>query len=65
MAKQKTVRESQNWRVVVTYVDGETSGHKVYKDQADAEKWAERQRKSKVVKKVVLEPFVRQHYGGR
>jgi hypothetical protein len=45
--------------VVITYSDGETSGNRVFKDRANAERWAERQKKSAVVKKGMLEPFVR------
>jgi hypothetical protein len=51
--------------VLVTYGDGETSGNRVFKDREKAEEWAARQEKSAVVKKAVLEPFVRQQYGGR
>ena len=59
---QKAEREHQYFRVVVTYSDGEISGHRVFKDRAKAERWAERQEKSSVVKKAVLEPFVRDAY---
>ena len=52
--------EHHYWRVIVTYSDGETSGHRVFKDREKAEEWAARQEKSGVVKKAVLEPFVRQ-----
>jgi hypothetical protein len=37
----------------------------VFKDGVKAEQWAARQEKSKVVKKVSIEPFVRQPYGWR
>jgi hypothetical protein len=53
------------WRVIVTYSDNQTSGNRVFKDRAKAERFAVRQKKSPVVKKAVLEPFVRQQYGGR
>ena len=54
--------EHHYWRVVVTYSDGETSGNRVFKDRGKAEIFAARQKKSPVVKKAVLEPFVRQQY---
>jgi hypothetical protein len=57
--------EHHYFRVVITYSDGETSGNRVFKDRAKAERWAERQRKSGVVKKVALEPLVRQQYQRR
>ena len=54
--------EHHYFRVVITYSDGETSGNRVFKDRAKAETFAVRQEKSPVVKKAVLEPFVRQQY---
>jgi hypothetical protein len=54
--------EHHYWRVIVTYSDG---GNRVFKDREKAEEWATRQKKSPVVKKAVLEPFVRQQYAGR
>jgi hypothetical protein len=51
--------------VIVTYSDNETSGNRVFKDREKAEEWAARQEKSGVVKKAVLEPFVRQQYARR
>ncbi len=63
--KDKKEAEYQYWRVIVTYNDGETSGNRVFKDREKAEEWAARQAKSGVVKKAVLEPFVRQQYRGR
>ena len=57
--------EHHYWRVIVTYSDGETSGNRVFKDRAKAEKFAARQKKSPVVKKAVLESFVRRPYEGR
>jgi hypothetical protein len=62
---QKAQHEHHYWRVIVTYSDGETSGNRVFKDREKAEEWAARQEKSGVVKKAVLEPFVRQQYVGR
>jgi len=63
-AKDKKA-EHQYWRVIVTYSDNETSGNRVFKDREKAEEWAARQKKSPVVKKAVLEPFVREQYAGR
>ena len=60
--KNKPQRHFPYFRVVVTYTDGKTSGHKVFKDRAKAEWWAERQERSGVVKKVSVEPFVRDAY---
>jgi hypothetical protein len=57
--------EHRYWRVIVTYSDGETSGNRVFKDRAKAERFAVRQEKSGVVKKAVLESFVRQQYRRR
>jgi len=57
--------EHHYWRVIITYSDGETSGNRVFKDRAKAERWAERQEKSPVVKKAVLGPFIRQQNAGR
>jgi hypothetical protein len=31
--------EHQYWRVIVTFIDGETSGNRVFKDRAKAEKF--------------------------
>lgn len=59
---QKAEREHHYFRVVITYSDGETSGNRVFKDRARAERWAARQEKSGVVKKVTLEAFVRNAY---
>ena len=59
---QKAEREHNYFRVVITYSDGETSGHHVFKDRAKAERWAARQKKSLVVKDARLEPFVRNVY---
>lgn len=47
------------FRVVVTYPDGETSGHRVFKDRAHAEKYAARLN-TPVVTKVAVEEFVSQ-----
>jgi hypothetical protein len=57
--------EHHYFRVVITYNNGETSGNRVFKDREKAEEWAVRQKKSPVVKKAEVEPFVRQQYGGR
>ena len=61
----KAKRELHYWRVVIVYSDNETSGNRVFKDRAKAERWAARQEKSKVVKDVSIEAFVRQPYGRR
>ncbi|MBV9887539.1 MAG: hypothetical protein JO119_13410 [Acidobacteria bacterium] len=53
------------WRVVIVYVDGETSGNRVFKDLDRAKRWAARQEKSKVVKKCRIEPFTREPYRWR
>jgi hypothetical protein len=58
-SKDKTV-EHRYWRVIVTYSNDETSGNRVFKDRAKAERFAVRQKKSPTVKKAVLELFVRQ-----
>jgi hypothetical protein len=52
---RKAEREHHYFRVVITYSDGETSGNRVFKDRAKAERWAARQEKSGVVKKVSVE----------
>jgi hypothetical protein len=62
---QKPKREIHYWRVIVTYSDNEASGKRVFKDRAKVERFAVRQERSGVVKKAVLEPFVRQQYAGR
>jgi hypothetical protein len=63
--KKKAKREHHYLRVVITYSDGETSGNRVFKDRAKAETWAERQRKSGVVKRVAIESFARQPHRRR
>lgn len=52
------------FRVVVTYTNGETSGHRVFKDRAHAEKYAARLN-TPVVTKVTVEEFVSQPQVGR
>lgn len=52
------------FRVVVTYTNGETSGHRVFKDRAQAEKYAARLN-TPVVTKVTVEEFVSQPQVGR
>jgi hypothetical protein len=66
-ASNKDTKKAEHhyWRVIVAYNDGETSGNRVFKDREKAEEWAARQAKSGVVKKAVVEAFVRQQYGGR
>jgi len=58
----KAKREHHYFRVIITYSDGETSGNRVFKDRVKAERWAERQKGSVVVKKAIVEPFVRDAY---
>ena len=60
--KREAQREHHYFRAIVTYVDGETSANRVFKDRSKAERYAERQKRSRVVKKVALEPFVRDAY---
>ena len=60
--KNKSQRHFPYFRVVVTYIDGETSGHKVFKNRAKADWWAQRQERSAAVKKVTVEHFVRDAY---
>jgi len=57
-------KEHRYWRVIVAYSDGEASGNRVLKECEKAETFAARQKKSPVVKETVIEPFVRQQYGG-
>ena len=52
------------FRVVVTYANGETSGHRVFKDRAKAEKYAARLN-TPVATKVAVEEFVSQSQVGR
>jgi hypothetical protein len=41
--KEKAEPERRHYfRVIITYSDGETSGNRVFKDRAKAERWAER-----------------------
>ena len=53
-------KKHRYFRVVVTFNDGETSGHRVFKDRGKAEDYAERYSLASVVKKVSVEEFVRQ-----
>ena len=46
----KAKRKLKYWRVVIVYVDKETSGNRVFTDLGKAQRWAARQEKSKVVK---------------
>lgn len=62
MPKPQAKRQLEYFRVTITYSDGETSGNRVFKDRAKAERWAERQKKSPVVKNIAVEPFVRKPY---
>jgi hypothetical protein len=62
---RKAKRKHNYWRVVIVYVDGESSGNRVFRDLNRAKRWAARQEKSKVVKKCKIEPFVREPYWWR
>jgi hypothetical protein len=62
---RKVKRKHDYWRVVIVYVDNETSGNRVFNDLARAKRWAARQEKSPVVKRVRIEPFVREPYRRR
>ena len=63
--RTKSERKLHYWRVVITYSDNETSGNRIFKDREKAEAWAARQKKSKVVKKVSIEPFTQEPYRWR
>jgi hypothetical protein len=52
------------FRVIVTYTNGETSAHRVFKDRTQAEKYAARLN-TPVVTKVAVEEFVSQSQVGR
>jgi hypothetical protein len=54
----KRKRKHNYWRVVIVYTDNETSAHRVFNGLERAKKWAARQEKSPVVKRVRIEPFV-------
>jgi hypothetical protein len=62
---KKAKRKHNYWRVVIVYVDRETSGNRVFSDIEKAKRWAARQEKSNVVKKCRIEPFVREPYRRR
>jgi len=62
MPKTDAKREHNYVRVMIMYTDGESSGNRVFKDRARAERWVKRQKKSPVVKAVKFEPFVRRPY---
>ena len=55
----KANRRLNYWRVVIVFTNNETSANRVFNDLERAKKWAARQEKSPVVKKVRIEPFVR------
>ena len=61
----KAEREHHYWRVLIVFSDNETSGNRIFKDRDKAEQWATRQKKSPVVKKVLIEPVVNQPYRWR
>lgn len=53
-------KKHRYFRVVVTFNDGKTSGHRIFKDRRKAEHYAGRYNAASVVKKVSLEEFVRE-----
>jgi hypothetical protein len=63
--KHRAKRKHKYWRVVIVYIDNETSGNRVFNDLDRAKRWAERQEKSNVVKKFRIEPFIREPYRWR
>ena len=62
MREKKAQREHHYMRVEITYTDGETSAHRVFKDKTKAKEYATRQEASPYVKRVTLKPFVRDVY---
>jgi hypothetical protein len=65
MPQKKFQRTIDYWRVVVVYLDGETSANRIFKDQNKAASWARRQEKSKIVKQCNVESFTRKLEGWR
>ncbi|HEY6128799.1 MAG TPA: winged helix-turn-helix domain-containing protein [Candidatus Acidoferrum sp.] len=61
----KAEHKRRYFRVAVTYIDGETSANRVFKERSKAKKFAEQQKKSPVVKKVSVKIFVREQYPRR
>ena len=53
-------KKRRYFRVVVTFKNGERSGHRIFKDRRKAERYAARYSAAPVVKKVSLEEFVRE-----
>ena len=47
------------FRVIITYISGGTSANRVFKERSKAVKFAERQKKSLVVKKASIKAFDR------
>jgi predicted transcriptional regulator len=47
------------FRVTITYSDGETSGNRVFKEHSKAVKFAEKQKRSAVVKKASIKAILR------
>jgi hypothetical protein len=56
--------QKEYFRLTVTYSDGETSG-RVFTNRDQAEKYAARQKRSPVVKKTKVEPFIKDRHGWR
>jgi DNA-binding NarL/FixJ family response regulator len=52
-------RKRQYYRVAITYSDGGTSANRVFKERSKAVKFAEKQKKSAVVKKASIKAILR------
>jgi hypothetical protein len=52
-------RVIEYWRVYIEYTDGKVSANKVFNNKKRAEEWAERQERSKVVRRCRIESFTR------
>jgi len=53
-------KKRRYFRVIITFNDGETSGHRVFKHRRKAEDYAARYNATSVVKKVSVKEFVRE-----
>ena len=62
MRRKKAQCEYFYIRVVITYLDGQTSANRIFKDETKAKEWAEKQNRSVAVKRVTLKRFVRDRY---
>jgi hypothetical protein len=59
MRDQDSERQLDYWPVVIFYSNDEISANRIFRDRQKAESWAKRQKKSSVVKKIVVEQFTR------